>query len=282
MTRRPRSRRPPRLPDPPVATVPRAVKARTQRDRLKEAQVAGRSNRFGREEVRGLMRRVVEGNPRALLGLPPFEMLSTEQVEAAVQHVYGWSGDGTRARIDPDRTVEGFTFACERVLEVARAGGRIAFATGRPAALFEVYRALAAAASDAGGKVLERVESGVFGGGRRLWWADGVAVVSDQGSLLADEGVRAGEELLFVGEPLELVVADRGFAGVALTAGLEVVTLADLDALALAVASWQGMAVRVAPLDDHRPPACYEPLLDLVDEVTARMDEHQREPRPES
>ena len=116
MTRRPRSRRPPRLPDPPAATVPRAVKARTRRDRLKEAQVAGRSNRFGREEVRGVMRRVVEGNPRALLGLAPFETLSTEQVEAAVQHVYGWSGDGARARIDPDRAVEGFTLACERVL----------------------------------------------------------------------------------------------------------------------------------------------------------------------
>ena len=52
-----------------------------------------------------------------------------------------------------------------------------------------------------------------------------------------------------------------------MTTGLEVVAPADLDAVALAVAAWRGMAIRVAPLDQHRTPSAYEPLLELLDET---------------
>ena len=49
----------------------------------------------------------------------------------------------------------------------------------------------------------------------------------------------------------DLVVADHWFAGIAAAVGLEVVAFADLDAMALAIASWRGLAVRVVPLDEH-------------------------------
>ncbi len=51
--------------------------------------------------------------------------------------------------------------------------------------------------------------------------------------------------------------------------GLEVVAFADLDAVALAVAAWQGRAVRIVPLDDRRPPAAYAGLLDLLESLTS-------------
>ena len=57
----------------------------------------------------------------------------------------------------------------------------------------------------------------------------------------------------------DLVVADHCFAGTAAGVGLEVVAFADLDAIALAVASWRGMAVRVVPLDEHDAPQAYAP-----------------------
>ncbi len=66
-------------------------------------------------------------------------------------------------------------------------------------------------------------------------------------------------------------MADGVFAGVALSAGLEVVALSGLDAPALAVAAWRGMALRVVPLDDRRPPASYAPLLGLLTECTEWM-----------
>ena len=46
------------------------------------------------------------------------------------------------------------------------------------------------------------------------------------------------------------------------------VAFADLDAVALAVAAWQGRALRIVPLDDRRPPSAYSPLFDLLEPLT--------------
>jgi hypothetical protein len=243
-------------------------KGPSSREQLKATHVAGRSVRFGREEILAVMRRLVDGDARTRLGLPPFLDLTMTQVEAAMESVYGWKGDGPRARIAPARTIEGFVSARDRVLEVARVGGTLAFATSRPASLLAVYRALATAAVDAGGSVLTQTESALVGpGGRRLWWLDGVAMLTDHESLFGDAGTDAAEELLFTLPRPDLVIADRVFAGTAAAAGLEVVAFVDLDAAALAVAAWRGLAVRVVPLDERRPPASYEPLVALVAEA---------------
>jgi len=133
-----------------------------------------------------------------------------------------------------------------------------------------VYRALAAAASASGARVLTATQSGpVDRAGRRLWWIDGVAVLSDGESLVAQDSKDAADELLFVLPEPDLVVADRVFAGTAVSHGHEVVAFADLDAVALAVAAWRGMSIRVVPLDDRRPPATYGPVLELLEEVSA-------------
>jgi Phosphatase len=268
VTRRPASRRPPKLDDPARERAHEEPKGPTARERLKTAHVAGRSTRFGRDEVVTIMRRLVEGDARVRLGLPPFRALTMEHVELAVTEIFGWKGDGPRARLAPACTLDGFTAARNRVREVARAGGSLAFATGRPASLLKLYGALAAMAVDEGGTVLENTESGVVGpGGRRLWWIDGVAVLTDHESLLADHGTDAADELLFTLPRPTLVVADRSFAGVALAQGLEVVAFADIDALALAVAAWRGLPARIVPLDERRPPQAYSPLIELVGEI---------------
>jgi hypothetical protein len=269
VTRRPASRRPPKLDDPARDRAHEPPKGPTARERLKTAHVSGRSTRYGRDEVVAIMRRLVDGDARVRLGLPPFRGLTMEHVETAVTATFGWKGDGPRARIAPACTLEGFAAARTRVREVARAGGTIAFATGRPASLLTVYRALAAMAVDAGATVLERTESGVVGaGGRRLWWLDRVAVLTDHESLLGDTGAgtEAAEELLFTLPRPTLVVADRSFAGVSLAQGIEVVAFADLDAVALAVAAWRGGGARIVPLDERRPPQAYSPLVEQVSE----------------
>jgi hypothetical protein len=200
------------------------------RDRLKRDHVAGRSARFGREEMLATMRRVTTGSPRALLGAAPLGDLSAAQVQDAVSAVYGWEGDGPRARISASCTIDGFDAACSRVLEVARDRRRIAFATARPASLLPLYRDLAAAAAAAGADVATATESGVFGTrGRRLRWLDRVAVATDGVTLLGDDDPEAAEELLFTVARPDLVVADRCFAGVALRAGFGG-AFADLDA----------------------------------------------------
>jgi hypothetical protein len=271
VSRKPRSSRlPPKLPDPTNERPERVDTGPSPREQLKQQHVAGRSLRFGRDEVLGVMRRVEHGVPNALCGLPAFTGLTREQVAAAVELGYGWEGDGPRARIAPARTVDGFTAAVTRVLEVARGGGRLAFATARPAALLQLYRRLAARAGAEGGKVLTGQETVGFGPtGRRVRWIDQVAVLTDGAALLADDRVDAAEEWLFTLARPDLVVADHCYAGVASASGLEVVAFADLDAVALAVAAWQGRALRIVPLDDRRPPTAYAPLLDLLESLAS-------------
>jgi hypothetical protein len=251
MTRRNRSRLPPKLPDPPSAPARRVPHAPTLTDRLKRDHVAGRSARIGREEMLAILRRIANGTPRVLLGAPPFEALTSEQALAAVTALYGWDGQGPSARISATSTVEGFDAACTRIVEVARDGRRIAFATACPASLLPLHRSLAESAAALGAEVVTATESAQFGtGGRRLRWLDRVAVVTDGEAILADDDAAAADELLFTVARPDLVVADRCFAGVA-----------------LAVAAHRGRAVRVVPLDERRPPAAYEPLLARFDEL---------------
>jgi hypothetical protein len=271
VTRKPRSSRlPPRLPDPARDRPARVPRGPSLRDLLKERNVAGRSTRYGRDEVTGTMRRIAQGAPTALLGLAPSPTITLHDVEAAVELCFGWDGDGPRARIAPARTVEGFTAAVDRVLEVARSGGRITLATARPASLLPVYRRIAARAAAEGAEVLEAEETGTIGSvGRRVRWVDHVAVLTDGAALLGDDDVEVAEEWLFTLARPDLVVADHTYAGVAAASGLDVVAFADLDAVALAVAAWQGKAVRLVPLDDRRPPAAYGPLLDLLETLAS-------------
>jgi hypothetical protein len=271
VSRKPRSERlPPKLPDPASERPERAPTRPSLRELLKHAHVSGRSLRYGRDEVTAIMRRVERGARSALCGLPPFPGLTRQHVADAVALVYGWEGDGPRARIAPARTIDGFAAGAARVLEVARDGGRLAFATARPAALLPLYRRLAARAAAEGGGVLVDDETSSFGPtGRRLRWIDHVAVLTDGAALLADEMTQAAEEWLFAMARPDLVVADHAYAGVASASGLEVVAFADLDAVALAVAAWCGRAVRVVPLDDRRPPVAYAGLLDLLETLAA-------------
>src|SRR5262249_29850413 len=158
--------------------------------------------------------RVAHGAPAVLFGLPPFPGLTLEHVEAAVDAIYGWEGDGPRARIGPNHTIAGFTSAVLRVLEIARANGRVAFATARPASLLPLYRRLAARAAAEGADVLEAEETASFGpSGRRVRWVDHVAVLTDGAALLAEGSVEATEEWLFTLPRPDLVIADHVYAG---------------------------------------------------------------------
>jgi hypothetical protein len=246
-----------RAPDPARDRPPTSSKVPSRREQLKDGHVAGRSTQFTRDDMRRMVRELLYGHEAASLGVGALADLTTEQASAAIEMV----------------TLVAFESACERVLEVGRRGGRLVFATARPASLLGVYRALAAAAIDAGGVVLEAAQSSLVDRvGYRLWWLDGVAVVTDGENLLAHDSAAAADELFFVLARPDLVVADGWFAGSALAAGLEVVACADLDAVALAVAAWRGMAIRVVPLDERRPPQAYLPLVDTLHDVVAASD----------
>jgi hypothetical protein len=277
MTRRPAARRPPKLP-PPAQPTPAIGPRRepTARRLLIQSRVSGRQ-RMGRSEILATARRLVRGEPDALLELEPFPALGLEEVLDAVADVWGpdpGSPDLSAAvSIDPDRTLARAARAFARIADVARRRGRLAFATTRPASVLPFYQELARLAAGGGGDVLSDDETGptrIDGrSDRRLRWFDGVAVVTDGEALLGGPGFGAGAELLFQLPPPDLVVTDRAIAGTVIGAQVETVVCASLGAIALGVAVRREMPITLVPLDDARTPAAYEPLVQLAHEVFA-------------
>ncbi len=260
--------RPPRLESTPVHRLPREPRTPSPRSRIVKARVAGRHDRLGRSELQSVMRRVVGGDPVALLGLDRFDDVDLTELQTTAAEVWGWNGHEPTVTIEPDLLLNGVLAARARVLDVARRGGRVLVATGRPASLLPLHQHFARLTRAVGGHLLDAGEAGpVRAAGRssvRLWWLGGVAVMTDGDALLADPGIEAIDELLFTVPYPDLVVADRGYAGGALRAGIEVVALADLDAIALGLASGRGLPVTVVPMNERRPASAYaslEPLL---------------------
>jgi hypothetical protein len=285
MTRRPSSRRPPRLPDGPTpraaAPAPAAPRPHSPREQLVEARVAGPHPHLSREAVLHHAQAIARGEPRATLGLVERGTVDLDGVRAALASSHGFRFDTPRAFIDPDCTIAGTERAVSRLLEVAAAGGRIAFATGRPASLLVHYQQLARAAADAGADVVAFEQYGPFHAhGRadcRFRWFDGIAALTDEESLFADDGFESAGEWRFAVGRVDLAVADRGFAAAMLADGIETVAFADLDATALSVAAARGRPVHLVPLVDTRPPAAYAALGTLgafLAGMAARADTH--------
>jgi hypothetical protein len=266
VSRRPRRNRPPRLDDlPSFSTAAPVVEPTppTLGRLLAERRVTGPHARLGRSELSSVLGRVAAGHTDATLGLD-LGRITREEAEAALETVWGATGATARMTIDPERTTTAAARAGERLVAVARDQGRVALATGRPASLLSCYGAIADALDEAGARVVDLGAFGPFQGARSLWWVDGVAVVTDGANLLADDGIVTGDEWLFsVGRP-DLLVCDRGFAAAGITAGIDTIALADLDAVVLGVAERRQRPVRVIPIDEQRPPGAYDPLVEAL------------------
>ncbi|MBM3673461.1 MAG: hypothetical protein FJW88_00685 [Actinobacteria bacterium] len=262
------ARRPPKLDDVRAVAAPRSRRTPTSRSQLVRAHVFGRHDRLGGAEVQSVMRRVVAGDPSALLGMERIPGLSIDDLAEVARSIWGWDLGDPGGSIDPDLGLAAFSRARARVLDVARRGGRIALGTTRPASLLGLHLGFARLARTEGADVLEVPQAGPFATARRprvrCWWIDGVAVVTDGEALLADPAPEAAREMLFDLPPPDLVVGDRGIAGGAAAAGIEVVALADLDAIALGLGAARGLPVTVVPLQDHRPPSAYAPLVRML------------------
>lgn len=269
MTRRPRSRRPPRLDLPPAPRRSAAPKARVHNPvrAIVRARLAGVASPIGRAELSSLVAGAVSGNAEATLGLD-LGRPTRDEVWAALAAVWGIDVGEATLTIDPERTFSAATAAAELCAEVCATGGSVAFATSRPASLLGCYQELARHLGIAGARILRsnapRPDASVPSANRAVWWVGDVAVATDGRSLRADDGAGLPAEWLFgVGRPA-LVVADRGFAAAAIAAKLPTLAFADLDAVALGVMAGRGGPVTAVPLDCGRPPEAYEAMVALL------------------
>jgi hypothetical protein len=227
--------------------------------------------------------RLLAGRAGYTFGLSDWKDATFDEVVAAMRAAGGRpdgpAGADGGAFIDPDAAVAAIAHH-RAVLDRLRAAGsgRVLVATGHPFALLPHYGAVSRALTAAGITVLRPLEGAgpvlTTAGGRpcSLRYLDGVACVFQAVALHHTHHPHYMEAMLDeVGGPagVDLVVADHGFAGAAIEAGIPTLAIADVNDLALPLAQGRGRTEGVVVLDDGLDASRFVPVTDAVVGPTA-------------
>jgi hypothetical protein len=220
----------------------------------------------------------VVGNARLLLEDDPDKQfgLTGLQDGLALQDVLDLVSAGAGSPVDPHGesgdvliAPEPILVACEalgRRLALAADGGeRVLIATGHPGGLDLLYRELERLLLAHGGRVIKPAEGITWRDpGRDHDWTigylSGVGMQTDGRVPRHTHWPDAMHRMLEAERP-DLVLADHGFAGAAIEAGVDTVSVADVNDPALLVAKAQGRTDVVVVMDDHVDANAYWPCL---------------------
>lgn len=222
--------------------------------------------------------RMVEGDPDCTFGLSDWHDATLGEALAAVracggrEAAPGAAGHPDGGFIEPAAALAGIAVHREVLSSfVAGGGGRVLVATGHPSALLAHYGAVSRALAAAGCEIQRPLDgvtfTGVDGRERSVRYLDGVAAVSRHGGLHHTHRAEYMEAMLdSAGGPdaVDLVVADHGFAGAAIEAGIPTLSIADVNDPALPLAQARGRTAGVLLLDDGLAPIVFEPVTSAV------------------
>ena len=231
--------------------------------------MAGTNTSHGAENNLYKIELLLEGDADHTFGME--ELLGNadfEEVYEAVTYYTGHPPDkeetSGRGCVDPVRTAAGLLEAGERVRAVAKDGGSFVFATGHPGALLSYYLGLAGWVEELGGEALTARTTGRYEKNSYLDWVRPVGLLGNGASLWHTHDADPMRDLLRELDGIDLVVADHGFAGAAVAAGIPTVAIMDTNDPALAVASRRGADLTVVPMDDNRPQNSYAAALGVL------------------
>ena len=258
-----------RLPRPdPARWTPRPLSRGEIERALLSGMVAGWAT-HPLDNVRGNAQMLLDRDPDKEFGLTGLQDgISLDGVLTLVETATGAPID-REARtgpvdIRPAPIVDACLAAGERLARACERGETVVLATGHPTGLAHLYRGLAAWMGERGARVVTP------GAGAR-WHEPRLAhdwvVEADAGVLMLTDGgeprhthwPHAMHRVLEAERP-DLVFADHGFAGAAIEAGVETVSIADVNDPALLVAKAQGRTEHVLDYDDHVAPQDYWPV----------------------
>lgn len=253
--------------------VPAPYDRETIRSALLDSGAAG-VNSHDRPNVLWKIKRLVDGDPNAQFGLSGVSGMRWEEVLRLVADASGISPDpGERhglVMVDPDKVIERTAIAGKRLADAARRGERVLIATGHPSGLLQLYQEVGRLLIDGGAKLLRPLEGVTWedeDAGRRrrrqVRYLRGVAALTDRASSLHTHSPDPMERMLEEVEP-DLVLADHGLAGAAIEAGIDTVSVADVNDPALVVAEHQGRAGPVIVMDDNVQPETYWPVFQVI------------------
>ena len=238
-------------------------------DQLLAATVAGTCTSHGAENNLRKIGLLLEGDENNTFGMEGLlGGTSFDEAYSAVEDRIGNPPDKEenpgRGCIDPARTANGLLEAGERIRSVAESGGSFVFATGHPGALISYYLDLARWAEDLGGEPLSARTPGRYKRNSILDWVGPVGTLGDGASLWHSHDPEPMRDLLEELGPVDLVVADHGFAGAAVAAGIPTVAIMDTNDPAFAVVARRGADLAVVPMDDNRPQTSYAAALAVL------------------
>ena len=223
--------------------------------------------------VFGNIRKLVEHDRDKLFGLSDLpEPFGFADIVRLVGEAAGVPIDELATEGSPDIDAGAVLDACaalgERLAGAARRRERVLFATGHPGDLDPLYGAIAELSAARGARIIRPADGA-------SWWDDDAGhdwTIAYHGAVgMVTDGERprhthrpdAMERILAEDRP-HLVMADHGFAGAAIEAGVETLSIADVNDPALIVAKAQGRTDIVVVLDDHVPPEAYWPCFQAV------------------
>jgi hypothetical protein len=237
---------------------------------LLEARIAGPVTSHDRRNVLWKIDRLVDGDPDSQFGLTRLGPVSGAQVLALMSDETGFDPDPNLehgpSAIDPSRVLGSLEAAGRRLADAGRRGERVILATGHPAGLVLLYMAVGELLEGSGAKLLRPLQGFDWREGgrhRQIRYLHGVAVLTDRGSPIHTHASGAMERMLEEAKP-DLVFADHGFAGAAIEAGVDTISIADVNDPAPIVAKWQGRTDLVIVMDDNVQPEDYWPCFQAI------------------
>jgi hypothetical protein len=223
--------------------------------------------------VFGNIRKLVDHDPDKLFGLSSMpEPFDFADIVRLVGDAAGVPIDELATEGAPDIDAGALLDACaalgERLAEAARGGARVLFATGHPGDLDPLYGSIARIAERAGAEIVRPAEGATWADDRAghdwtIAYHGAVGMVTDGERPRHTHRAEAMRRMLADERP-GLVIADHGFAGAAIEAGVETLSFADVNDPALIVAKAQGRTEIVAVLDDHVPAEAYWPCVQAI------------------
>jgi hypothetical protein len=237
--------------------------------------VAGAVTSHDRRNARGKFQRLVEGDPGVLFGLTGLSGgatngLSFEEILGVMAAAAGFDPspdllDGPMS-VDPDLVLDACEAVGTRLRHAADEGASVLLATGHPGGLLLLYQASAMLLERSGAKLLEPRDGYTWEQERhrrQIRYFGGVAAYTSRADMLHTHSPEPMELLLQDATP-DLVFADHGFAGAAIEAGIETISIIDVNDPAPAVARAQGRTTHVICMDDNVRPESYWPCFQAI------------------
>ena len=240
---------------------------------LLDGRIAGPGVSHPMDNVLRNIRLCIEGDPDKQFGMSGIAGAMTEEaVLGLVGRAAGFVPDPDRrdgpVPVDPELVLEACEAVGDRLAHAVRRGERVVLATGHPVGLAHLYIEVGRALRARGVRVIQPFEAEPWQepGRHHRWevrYLEGVAMLTDGASM---KHTHSGEpvRLMIAEERPDLVFADHGFAGGAIEAGVDTVSIADVNDPALLVAREQGRADTVIVMDDNVRPEDYWPCFQAI------------------